>query len=254
MSLGDGLQVWHAVTQEFKPRSVLEQAASMARLISLKRTNNVNELQVAVMQWELALVEHESKFSEVVADSVKTAAMRAMLPKDKASDSSMDPSIMKNFEIACLHMWERSWLDKMQAVELNPWTLGRSTIPKERTKMSMQFNSAACMIDPTREASKSLTTRENPSTVGLPTRHHLHHANRLHVTRNLGAMRRNRVRGRRSVSFASGVVERAILPGSARQRMIARMWMKAEQSRHVMLTVVCLVLIGSMTPSRPSTQ
>ena len=33
------------------------------------------------MQWELTLVEHESKLSEVVADSVKTAAMRAMLPK-----------------------------------------------------------------------------------------------------------------------------------------------------------------------------
>ena len=47
-----------------------------------KRTKNVNELQVAVMQWELTLVEDESKFSEVVADSVKTAAMRAMLPKD----------------------------------------------------------------------------------------------------------------------------------------------------------------------------
>ena len=53
----------------------------MARLISPKRTKNVNELQVAVMQWELTLVEHESKFSEVVADSVKTAIMRAMLPK-----------------------------------------------------------------------------------------------------------------------------------------------------------------------------
>ena len=38
--------------------------------------------EVAVMQWELTLVEHESKFSEVVADSVKTAGMRAMLPKD----------------------------------------------------------------------------------------------------------------------------------------------------------------------------
>ena len=37
---------------------------------------------MAVMQWELTLVEHESKFSDVVADSVKTAAMRAMLPKD----------------------------------------------------------------------------------------------------------------------------------------------------------------------------
>ena len=31
---GDGLQAWHAVTQWFKPRSVVEQAASMVRLIS----------------------------------------------------------------------------------------------------------------------------------------------------------------------------------------------------------------------------
>ena len=54
----------------------------MARLTSPKHTKNVNELQVAVMQWELALVEHESQFSEVAADSVKTAAMRDMLPKD----------------------------------------------------------------------------------------------------------------------------------------------------------------------------
>ena len=37
---------------------------------------------MAVMQWELTLVEHESKFSEVVVDSVNTAAVRAMLPKD----------------------------------------------------------------------------------------------------------------------------------------------------------------------------
>ena len=80
VSPGDGLQAWHAVTQWFKPRSVVEQAASMARLISPKRTKNVNQLQAAVMQWELTLVEHESKFSEVVADSVNTAAMRAMLP------------------------------------------------------------------------------------------------------------------------------------------------------------------------------
>ena len=82
VSPGDGLQAWHAVTQWFKPRSVVEQAASMARLISPKRTKNENELQVAVMQWELTLVEHDSKFSEVVADSVKTAAVRVMLPKD----------------------------------------------------------------------------------------------------------------------------------------------------------------------------
>ena len=65
VSPGDGLQAWRAATQWFKPRSVVEQAASMARLLLPKRTKNVKELQVAVIQWELTLVEHESKFSEV---------------------------------------------------------------------------------------------------------------------------------------------------------------------------------------------
>ena len=67
VSPGERLQAWFAVTQWFKPRSVVEQAASMARLISPKRTKNVNELHLAVMQWEPTLVEHEFKFSEVVA-------------------------------------------------------------------------------------------------------------------------------------------------------------------------------------------
>ena len=55
------------------------------------------------------------------------------------------------------------------------------------------------------------------------------------------------MQARKSVSFATGVVERAILPGSAHQQMIARTWMKSEQSRPVMLTVICLVWIGAMT-------
>ena len=251
VSPGDGLQAWFAVTRWFKPRSVVEQAASMARLISPKRTKNTNELQVAVMQWELTLVENESKFSEVVADIVKTAAMRAMLPNMCSRDSSMDLSSMKNFEIACLHMWERSWLDKMRTVEHNPWTLDRSTSPKEKTKMSMQSNCVVRTTDPIRSTSKSPTTSENPSTVGLPTRHHQRHANRLHETRNPGVMRRNRVRVRRSVSSATGVVERVILPGSADQRMIVRTWMKSEQSRPAMLSVICLVWIGARIPLRP---
>ena len=48
-STGDGLQAWFAVTHWFKPRAVVERAASMARLISPKRTKNVT-----VMQWELS--------------------------------------------------------------------------------------------------------------------------------------------------------------------------------------------------------
>ena len=104
------------------------------------------------------------------------------------------------------------------------------------------------MIDPIRNTSKSPTTSENPSTVGLPTRDHQRHANRLHETRNLGVMRRNRVRVRRSVSSATGVVERVILPGSAHQGVIFRTWMKSEQSRPVMLTVICLVWIWGDDP------
>ena len=65
----------------------------------------------------------------MVADSVKTAAMRAMLPKD-VLDSSTDFSSIKNFEIVCLRMWERNSLDKMRTVELNPWTLDRTISQK----------------------------------------------------------------------------------------------------------------------------
>ena len=92
--------------------------------------------------------EHESKFSEMAADSVKTTAMRAMLPKDVLERFLDGPFQYEELRIVCLQMWERSWLDKMRTVELNPWTLVRSTSPKERTKMTMQFNSAVRMINP----------------------------------------------------------------------------------------------------------
>ena len=105
------------------------------------------------------------------------------------------------------------------------------TNPKVRRKMSMQFNSVVRTIGPIRNTSKSPTTSENPSTVGLPTRHHQRHDNRLFETRNPGVMRRNTVRVRRSVSSAAGVVERVTLPGSAHQGMIVRTWMKSEQRR-----------------------
>ena len=121
MSPADGLQAWHAVTQWFKPRSVVEQAASMARLMSPKCTKNVNELQVAVMQWELTLVEHESKFSEVVADSVKTAAIRAMLPKDILERFLNGPFHHEELrDRVSAYMWERSWLDKMRSGGAQP--------------------------------------------------------------------------------------------------------------------------------------
>ena len=120
--------------------------------------------------------------------------------------------------------------------------------------MSMQCNSAVRLIGPTRNTSKSPSMNENPSTVGLPIRHHQRHANRLHETRNRRVMRKQSAGKKKRLTCATGVVEEAILPGSAYEQMIARTCMKSEQSRPVLLTVIFLVWIGAMTPSRPSTQ
>ena len=54
----------------------------MARLIAPKRAKTVSELQAAVMNWELQLAEHQAKFAEPIPDSVKTAALRSMIPKE----------------------------------------------------------------------------------------------------------------------------------------------------------------------------
>ena len=182
VSPGDGIQAWHAVTQWFKPRSVVEQAVSMARLISPKRTENVNELQVAVMQWDLTLVEHESKFSEVVADSVKTAAMSAMLPID----------ILERFLDGPFHSEELRNREKLAGQDANggaqPVDIGQID-KSEGEDEDVNAVQQRRPYDPTRSTSKSPTS-ENPSTVGLPIRHHQHHANRPHETRNRGAMRR----------------------------------------------------------------
>ena len=98
-----------------------------------KRTKNVNELQVAVMRWELTLVEHESKYSEVVADSEKTAAKRAMLPQGCAREIPRRtfPSRGTSKSCVCIRGREAGWT-RCEPVELNPWALGRSTNPKEK--------------------------------------------------------------------------------------------------------------------------
>ena len=253
VSPGDGLQSWLAVTQQFKPRSVVEQAASMARLISPKRTKNVNELQVAVMQWELTL-EHESKFSEVVADSVKTAARRAMLPKDILERFFDGP-----FHCGDLRTRVSAYVGEKLAGQdasggAQPMDIGHidksegedEDVNAVQQRRPFDRSNQKHKREPDDEPKpfNRRTANSSPSASRQPT----------HVTRNRRVMRRNRVRERRSVSFATGVVERAILPGSAHQQMIARTWMKSEQSRPVMLTVICLVWIAAMTPSRPSTQ
>ena len=135
---------------------MVEQAASMARLIPPKRTRNLNELQVAAMQWELTLVEHESKFTEVVPDSVRTAAMRAMLPTDMLERSLDGPFNYEELRIR-VTAFVGEKLAGQETNKSNPWTLSSSTNLMETMRTSMQCN-AVSITDSTRSQSKSPTT------------------------------------------------------------------------------------------------
>ena len=77
---GNGLHCWHAVTQGQTPISC--------------STSDVNgtdeEREAAVMQEELTLFEHESKFSEIVPDSEKQLRREPCFPE------------------TCLNVWERT--------------------------------------------------------------------------------------------------------------------------------------------------
>ena len=142
----------------------------------------------------------------MVADSVKTAAMRAMLPKD----------ILERFFDGLFHQEELrnrvsgqdasggaqpmdiGQIDKSEGEEedVNAFQQRR---PHDRSNQKHKQES-----DNYRKPFNRRTANLSPSV----------HVNRLQETRNPGVMRRNRVQGRKSVSFATSVVERAILPDS----------------------------------------
>ena len=155
-------------------------------LISPKRTKNVNELQVAVMQWELTLVEHESKFSEVVADSVKTAAMRAMLPKDvleRFLDRPFQYEELRNRVSA--HVGEEAGWTRCEWWGSTHGHWADRQVRRRGRRFQCSSTAPSCMIDPIRNTSKCPTTSENPlnrRTTNLSPS--AHHANRLHEIRN----------------------------------------------------------------------
>ena len=88
--------------------------------------------------------------------------MRAMLPKDvleRFLDGPFQYEELRNRVSAYVG-------EKLAGQDANgraqPMDLDRSTSPKERTKMSMQFNSAVCMMDPIRNTSKSSDNERKP--------------------------------------------------------------------------------------------
>ena len=135
----------------------------------------------------------------------KTAAMRAMLPKDILERFLDEPSHYEELRNRVSAYVGEKLAGQDASSGAQPMDIGQFVNPKVRTKMSMQCNSVVHLIAPTRNTSRSPTTSENQTTVGLPIRHHQHHASQLHETRNRGVMRRNRAQVRKSVSFATSL-------------------------------------------------
>ena len=143
---------------------------------------------------------------------------------------------MKNFEITCLLLWEKlagqdasggaqpldiGQIDKSEGVDEDVNAVQQRRLFDRSNHRAANSTASASGQSTPRDKSGSDETKQRA--------------------------------GKKNVSFATGVVVRAILPGSAHQQMIARTLMKSEQSRPVMLTVICLVWIVAMTPPRPST-
>ena len=78
------LRAWQEVARWFRPKSVIEASASMARIIKPPNCKTVADLQRAVMEWELRVVEHEGWFNEQILESLKVAALRRMLTLEMA--------------------------------------------------------------------------------------------------------------------------------------------------------------------------
>lgn len=79
---GNGLRAWQALSHWHRPHNAMEASTSMGKIIDPIRCKSAQELYQAVEDWELKVVEHESRFDEVIAESIKVAALRKMLPAD----------------------------------------------------------------------------------------------------------------------------------------------------------------------------
>ena len=158
----------------------------------------------------------------MAVDSVKTAAMRAMLPKDvfeRFLDGFFQYEELRNR--VSTHVG-----DKLDRQDVNggaqPMDIGQIDKSEgevedvnavqqrrlhDRSNLKHSQESDNERKPPNRRTANSPPTVSRQSTA---------------QNKNRGVMRRNRVRGRRSVSFAASVMERVILPGFAHQWMIVR--------------------------------
>ena len=144
---------------------------------------------------ELTLVEHESKFSEVAADSVKAAAMRAMLPKDvleRFLDGPFHHEELRN-RVSAYVGQNLAGQDANGGAQ--PMDIGQIDKSEGEDEDVNAVQPRRPHDQPNQKHKQESDNERKPFNRRTATRHHQHH-NRLHEMRNPGVMRRNRVRGR----------------------------------------------------------
>ena len=154
--------------------------------------------------------------------------MRAMLPKDVLERFLDGPFQYEELRIVCLHMWEKlagqdanSGSQPMDIGQIDKSEGEDEDVNAVQQRRPHDLSNHKQESDNERKPFNRRTANSSPS-----------------------ASHQSTPRDKKPV------VETVILSSSAHQGMIVRTWMKSEQSRPVMLTVICLVWIGAMTPLR----
>ena len=125
----NGLHCWHAVTQ-------MVQTTGSGRTIIVNGTTQIvqarEECERASSRghggsWPALSTSQRSQ--KVPPDSVRTAVMRAMLPRDMQERVLDGPFNYEELRTLVSAHVDKSLVDKRRTMELSRWTLNKSTIP-----------------------------------------------------------------------------------------------------------------------------
>ena len=104
---GNGFESWRRLSAWYRPRSAMDLATSVTRIINPGQCRDVGALHRRLEEWEVALRDHESRFADKIQESVRIAAVLSMVPQRCTSPGSRaGPSTRTS---SCARSWGTSW-------------------------------------------------------------------------------------------------------------------------------------------------